>query len=92
MELARRRRPLPIHGRGAIAAARHPYPDARSDLNRWLPLVKWLLAIPHYDPLHGRYPRDLFDFVLGVGRWCVRVSAYAFLLTTDRYPPFSLSP
>jgi uncharacterized protein DUF4389 len=89
-----------------------PYPDARSDLNRWLPLVKWLLAIPHYIVLvflgiaavvciviawfailfTGRYPRDLFDFVLGVGRWSVRVSAYAFLLTTDRYPPFSLRP
>jgi hypothetical protein len=89
-----------------------PYPDARNDLNRWLPLVKWFLAIPHYIVLAflfiaaffcifaawftilftGRYPRALFDFVVGVGRWCVRVSAYAYLLATDRYPPFSLSP
>src|ERR671930_1134815 len=87
-----------------------PYPDARSDLNRWLPLVKWFLAIPHYIVLvflgiaalvciviawfailfTGRYPRELFDFVVGVGRWGVRVEAYAFLLATDRYPPFSL--
>jgi hypothetical protein len=86
------------------------YPDVLGDLNRWLPLVKWLLAIPHYIVLFflgiaaivciviawfailftGRYPRGLFDFVVGVGRWGVRVSAYAFLLTTDRYPPFSL--
>jgi hypothetical protein len=89
-----------------------PYPDARTDLNRWLPLVKWFLAIPHYIVLAflglaafvsvviawfailftGRYPRGLFDFVVGVGRWGVRVSSYAFLLATDRYPPFSLSP
>jgi hypothetical protein len=89
-----------------------PYPDAREDLNRWLPLVKWLLAIPHYIVLvflglaafvciviawfailfTGRYPRGLFDFVVGVGRWSVRVTAYAFLLVTDRYPPFSLEP
>ncbi|TAK31335.1 MAG: DUF4389 domain-containing protein [Chloroflexota bacterium] len=89
-----------------------PYPDAKEDLNRWLPLVKWLLAIPHYIVLFflgiavlvcvviawfailitGRYPRSLFDFVVGVLRWSVRVSAYAVLLTTDHYPPFSLEP
>jgi hypothetical protein len=88
------------------------YPDARTELNRWLPLVKWLLAIPHYIVLTflaiaafvciviawfailftGRYPRGLFEFVVGVGRWSTRVSAYAFLLVTDRYPPFSLNP
>ncbi|HEY5662959.1 MAG TPA: DUF4389 domain-containing protein [Ilumatobacter sp.] len=86
------------------------YPDAERDLNRWLPLVKWFLAIPHYIVLAflaigavvavilawfailftGRYPRPLFDFVVGVGRWALRVQAYAFLLITDRYPPFSL--
>jgi hypothetical protein len=86
------------------------YPDVERDLNRWLPLVKWLLAIPHYVVLFflwiaaffavviawfailitGRYPRSLFDFVVGVGRWGLRVDAYAFLLVTDRYPPFSL--
>ena len=87
------------------------YPDVERDLNRWLPLVKWLLAIPHYIVLFflwlaaivvvvvawfviliaGRYPRSLFDFVVGVGRWSLRVGAYAFLLVTDRYPPFTLS-
>ena len=87
-----------------------PYPDARQDLNRWLPLVKWLLAIPHYVVLFflsiaaffcvivawfailvtGRYPPGLFDFVVGVFRWGLRVNAYAFLLTTDQYPPFRL--
>ncbi|NNC79539.1 MAG: DUF4389 domain-containing protein [Acidimicrobiales bacterium] len=87
------------------------YPDAKEDLNRWLPLVKWLLAIPHYIVLFflaigavfavigawfailftGQYPRALFDYVVGVGRWGLRVNAYAFLLVTDEYPPFSLS-
>ena len=86
------------------------YPDAKA-LSSWLPLVKWLLAIPHYIVLAalfvgvvvvlivawfailitGRYPNALFDYVVGVGRWLLRVHAYAFLLVTDRYPPFSLS-
>ena len=86
------------------------YPNVEQDLNRWLPLVKWFLAIPHYIVLFflaigaffvvifawfailftGRYPRGLFDYVVGVARWGLRVNAYAFVLTTDRYPPFSL--
>ena len=86
------------------------YPDVEQDLNRWLPLVKWLLAIPHYIVLiilgllaivavviawfaillTGSYPRGLFNFVVGVARWGLRVQAYAFLLVTDRYPPFSM--
>jgi len=86
------------------------YPDAKQ-LNRWLPLVKWFLAIPHIIVLcflgiaalvcmviawfailfTGRYPRGLFDFVVGFLRWALRVEAYACLLTTDRYPPFRLS-
>jgi hypothetical protein len=79
-------------------------------LNRWLPLVKWLLAFPHYIVLFilafagffvtvyawfvilftGNHPRGAFDFIVGVYRWGLRVEAYAFLLVTDKYPPFSL--
>jgi hypothetical protein len=86
------------------------YPDAENDLARGMPLVKWLLAIPHYIVLFflgiaafvsvviawfailftGRYPRSLFDFVVGFHRWSLRVDAYMLFLVTDRYPPFSL--
>ncbi len=38
----------------------------------------------------GQYPKSLFDYLVGVGRWGLRIDAYAFLLVTDRYPPFSL--
>ena len=89
-----------------------PYPDVPNELNRWLPLIKWLLAIPHYVVLAfliigaliaviiawfaimitGSYPQGLFNYVVGVMRWGVRVEAYMLLLTTDRYPPFSLKP
>jgi hypothetical protein len=90
----------------------YPYPDAQRDLNRWLPLVKWFLAIPHYIVLFflsiaafvvvvlawfailftGRYPRGMFGFVEGVVRWHNRVTAYAYTLVTDVYPPFRLAP
>ncbi len=39
----------------------------------------------------GRYPRGLFDYMVGVLRWVLRAEAYALFLTTDQYPPFSLS-
>ena len=89
----------------------YAYPDTERELNRWLPLVKWFLAIPHFLVLAvlwvaaavsvvaawfaivftGRYPRGIFRFVEGVLRWTQRVVAYAFLLVTDKYPPFRLA-
>jgi len=85
------------------------YPEA-DQLNRFLPIIKWLLLIPHYVVgavllalsivaiifawfailLSGRYPRSIFDFVVGVSRYWLRISAYGFLLITDRCPPFRL--
>jgi Domain of unknown function (DUF4389) len=87
------------------------YPDAMR-LSRWLVLVKWFLAIPHFLVLvflgfaalvatvvawlvilfTQRYPRGIFTFNEGVMRWGLRVTAYAVILTTDRYPPFRLGP
>lgn len=89
-----------------------PYPDVEAELERGMPLIKWLLAIPHYVVLFfldvgvffavvavwfvilftGRYPRALFDYIEGVVRWHNRVIVYVLALTTDKYPPFGLSP
>ena len=88
------------------------HPNVGTDVNRWMPLVKWFLAIPHYFVLiflyigaffaviaawfailfTGRFPRGIFDYLVGVGRWHNRVVAYAGVLVTDQYPPFRLSP
>jgi Domain of unknown function (DUF4389) len=103
--------PAPVRAETAPAA----YPVnvtavRQEEYVRFLPLVKWLLAIPHYIVLFflaigamvvafiaffatlitGRYPRGMWDYIVGFDRWLLRVNAYV-LLVTDRYPPFTLS-
>jgi hypothetical protein len=53
-----------------------PYPETPQDLNRWLPLVKWFLAIPHYIVL----------FFLDIGLFFVLIGAWLAILFTGRYP------
>ena len=94
-------RPFPLDIRG----------EPSSELSRWLWIVKWILAIPHFIVLlfliiasivvwfiawwavliTARYPRWMFTYMVGVSRWTWRVSFYAGVLGTDRYPPFSLA-
>jgi hypothetical protein len=52
------------------------YPDVRTDLNRWMPLVKWFLAIPHYVVL----------LVLDVGVVLAAIAAWVYIVCTGRYP------
>jgi Domain of unknown function (DUF4389) len=96
------------------AAVEPDYPlrldiDHQEQYSRWMPLVKWLLVIPHYIVLivlwigaffaivvswfavliTGRYPRGLWNYMVGVARWTTRVTSYHYLMV-DPYPPFSL--
>jgi hypothetical protein len=94
------------------AAAEYPVHleiERQEEYSRLMPLIKWLLAIPHYIALlvlgigaffvliasffavlfTGRYPRGMFDFMVGVHRWGMRVVAYTDFMV-DPYPPFTL--
>jgi hypothetical protein len=105
--------PPPTPEPAAAPAGDYParlFAERQPTYHRFLPLVKWLLAFPHYVVLFfiaigaffaiigaffavlftGRFPRGIFDFLLGTIRWTYRVTGYVYLLT-DRYPPFSLA-
>lgn len=82
----------------------------QEEYSRFMPLIKWLLAIPHFIVLAvlgiavyvvivisffavlitGKYPKGMFDFVVGVMRWSFRVVAYVYLMR-DGYPPFTMA-
>jgi hypothetical protein len=101
--------PPPSPGAAAEGYPLHADIDHQPEYSRFMPLVKWLLLIPHYIVLTllaigalfailisffaviitRRYPRGLFDYVVGVSRWAWRVQAY-LLLMVDPYPPFTL--
>jgi len=88
-----------------------PGENVAGSLDRWGPIYKIFLSIPHFLCLFalmignllalvvvwvyllitgGKYPKFIFDYVVGYYRWALRFNAYTFLLVTDKYPPFSL--